>query len=83
VESNPHRSIKLPLAVIVASAVVIMGVLAVASGQEPTETSMIPGEITMGQTATEAPATTTTDPTTIETSKASPTMKADRPPGFR
>jgi len=70
---------------IAACTIVVMGALAAALGQERTGTSLVSTGITgmsRGQTAIESAATTTTDPTTIQTSKASPTMKAVRPNGF-
>ena len=84
-EPNRHQSVKLLSAVIAASAIVVMGALAVALGQERTGTSLVSIGITgmsHGQTATESAATTTEDPTTIQIPKASPTMKAVRPNGF-
>jgi hypothetical protein len=62
-------------AVIAASAIVVIGALAVALGQERTGTSLVSAEIvglSRGQTNTESAATTSKDPT----SKASRTMKA-------
>jgi hypothetical protein len=77
VESNPQQRVKLQLAVIAASAVVVIGaVVAAVLGQEQTA-PVAGGQMTMGQTAT-----STTAPTAMATSFASPTMKATRPNGF-
>ena len=77
-ELNPHQRVTLQLAVI---AIVVIGALAVALGQERTGTVMEAGITGMsrGQTSTETVATTTVAP---ETSKANPTMNAARPNGF-
>jgi hypothetical protein len=83
VEPNRHQRVKLLSAVIAASAIVVMGALAVALGQERTGTSLGSGGMSRGETSTQSTAATSADPTTIETSKASPTMKAVRPRGFR
>ena len=79
-----HRSVKLLSAVIVASTVVVGGALAVALAQERTGTGTSLGskEMTQGQTVTESATKTTEEPTTIETSKVTPTLKAARPRGF-
>jgi hypothetical protein len=81
VESNPHQRVKWQLAMVTVSAIVVIGALAAALGQERTGTLMEAGSTGMsrGQTSTEMVATTTVAP---ETSKASPTMKAARPNGF-
>ena len=77
VESNPQQLVKLQLAVIAASAIVVMGAVVVAVlGQEQTAPAAA-GQMTLGQTAT-----TTTAPAAMATSFASPTMKATRPNGF-
>jgi hypothetical protein len=77
VESNPQQRVKLQLAVIAASAIVVMGAVVVAVlGQEQTAPAAA-GRMTIGQTAT-----TTTGPAAMATSFASPTMKATRPNGF-
>jgi hypothetical protein len=81
VEPNRNQSVKLLSAVIAASAVVVVGVLAVALGQERTGTSLGSGGMSRG-TSTQSAATTTEEPIAIQTSKASPTMKAVRPNGF-
>ena len=77
VESNPHQRVKLQLAVIAVSAIVVMGAVAAAVlGQEATA-SVAGGRMNIGQTAT-----STTAPAAMATSFASPTMKAARPNGF-
>ena len=86
-EPNRRRSVKLLSAVIVASTVVVGGALAVAINQERTGTSlgsidMTSKQMTQGGTVTESAVKTTLDPTTIETTKVTPTLKADRPRGF-
>ena len=76
-ESNPHQRVKLQLAVIAVSAIVVMGAVAAAAlGREET-TPVAGGQMTTGQTAT-----STTAPAAMATSFASPTMKAARPNGF-
>jgi hypothetical protein len=75
-KSNQQKSVKLLSAVIAASAIVVMAVLAAALDQERTGT--VTGSVmTIGQTVTNAKAPTTT--TTI----FAPVMKAKPPKGFR
>ena len=77
VESNSQQRVKCQLAVIAASAIVVMGVvIAAVLGQEQTAPAAA-GQMTIGQTTT-----TTTAPAAMVTSFASPTMKATRPNGF-
>jgi hypothetical protein len=76
VEPNQHQRVKLPLAVIAASAIVSVAALLVALGQEQTATEM-GGGMSTGQTST-----LTTLPTTLTSSVVSPTMTAVRPKGF-
>ena len=76
-ESNPHQRVKLQLAVIAVSVIVVMGAVAAAVlGQEETA-PVAGGQMSIGQTAT-----STTAPAAMATSFASPTMKAARPKGF-
>jgi uracil-DNA glycosylase len=77
VELNPHQHVKLQLAVIAASAIVVMGAVAAAVlGQEGTS-PVAAGRMNVGQTTT-----STTAPAAMATSFAAPTMKAARPNGF-
>jgi hypothetical protein len=77
VESNPHQCVKLQLAVVAVSAIVVMGAVATSVlGQEETA-PVAGGQMNIGQTAT-----STTAPAAIATSFARPTMKAARPNGF-
>ena len=76
-ESNPHQRVKLQLAVIAASAIVVMGaVVAAVLGQEGISPAAA-GRMSIGQTTT-----STTAPAAMATSFAAPTMKAKRPSGF-
>jgi hypothetical protein len=93
VESNSHQRVKLQLAVIAASAVVVMGAVAAAVlGQEGTSPVAV-GPMNVGQTTTSTTApvgrmnvghttTSTTAPAAMATSFAAPTMTAARPNGF-
>jgi hypothetical protein len=74
VSVDQQKSVKLLSAVIGASAVVVMGAVAVANEQAGTNTV---------KSAPEATATTTTPPTAPETSIATPATTASTPPGFR
>ena len=76
-ESNPQRRVKLQLAVIAASAIVVMGAVAVAVLGQEVAASVAVGRMYTGQTTT-----STAAPAAIVTSFASPTMKAARPNGF-
>jgi hypothetical protein len=77
VESNRHQRVKLPTLVIAASALVVVGALAGAVGQEQTGT-VAGGAMTLGATTT-----TTVAPTTIPIAAAHPTLKAVLPKGYR
>jgi hypothetical protein len=77
VESNPHQRVEFQLAVTAASAIVIMGAVAVAVLGQEVATPVAVGRMNTGQTTT-----STTAPAAIVTSFASPTMKAARPNGF-
>jgi hypothetical protein len=74
VSVDQQKSVKLLSAVIGASAVVVMGAVAVANEQARTSTV---------KSAPEATATTTTPPTAPETSIATPATTASTPAGFR
>jgi hypothetical protein len=75
-KSNQQKSVKLLSAVIAASAIVVMAVLAAALDQERTGTAT--GSVmTIGETVTHSKAPTTTTPI------FSPVMKAKPPKGFR
>ena len=76
-ESNRHQHVKLPTLVIAASALVVVGALAGAVGQEQTGT-VAGGGMTLGATTT-----TTVAPTTIPVAVAQPTLKAALPKGYR
>ena len=77
-ESNPHQRVRWQLAVVAASAIVVMGaVAATVLGQEGTSPVAV-GQMNVGQTTT-----STTAPAAIAMSFARPTMKAARPNGFR
>ncbi|MDT5152825.1 MAG: hypothetical protein QOI01_4558 [Mycobacterium sp.] len=76
VKVDQHKSVKLLLAVISASAVVAMGAVAVAFANEQTGTDTV-------RSAPEATATTTTPPTAPLTSVATPLTTASTPAGFR
>ena len=83
-EPNQQKTVKLLSALIAASAIVVMAVLAVALNEKQagTGTGTIAteavGRITLGATAT-----TTTPPKAPPTAVAKPTMKAAVPSGFR
>ena len=81
-EPNRYQSVKLPSAVIAASAIVVTGVLAVALAQERIGTSVESMSQTVAQTVTQSAATTTAEPTKIPAPMAHPTLKAVRPRGF-
>jgi hypothetical protein len=74
VSVDQQKNVKLLSAVIGASAVVVMGAVAVANEQARTNTV---------KSAPEATATTTTPPTAPPTPIASPETTASTPPGFR
>ena len=76
-ESNRHQHVKLPTLVIAASALVVVGALAGAVGQERTGT-VAGGGMTLGATTT-----TTVAPTTVPVAVAQPTLKAALPKGYR
>jgi hypothetical protein len=76
-KSNQHKRVKLQSAVIAASAIVVMAVLAAALDQERTGTVTGSSAMTVGQTVTQSKAPTTTTPI------FSPVMKAKPPKGFR
>ena len=73
-KSNPHQRVKLHLAVTAASAIVVMGAVAVAVLGQEVAASVAVGRMYTGQTTT-----STAAPAAIVTSFASPTMKAARP----
>ena len=77
VESNPHQRVKLQLAVIAVSAIVVMGAVAAALLGQEEKAPVAGGQMNIGQTTT-----STTAPVAIATSFARPTMKAARPNGF-
>jgi hypothetical protein len=77
VESNRHPNVKLPTLVIAASAVVSVGALAVAVGQEQTAT-VVGGGMSLGATTS-----TSVAPTTIPVAFAHPVVKASLPKGYR
>jgi len=85
VEPNQQKKIvKLLSALIGASAIVVMAVLAVALNEEQTGTGT--GTVAteaVGGMSTGATVTTTTPPTAAPVPVAQPTMKADVPKGFR
>ena len=74
VRVDQQKNVKLLSAVIGASAVVVMGAVAVANEQAGTDTV---------KSAPPATVTTTTPPTAPVTSVASPETTASTPPGFR
>ena len=76
-ESNLHQRVELQLAVTAASAIVVIGAVAVAVLGQEVATPVAVGRMNTGQTTT-----STTAPAAIVTSFASPTMKAARPNGF-
>jgi uncharacterized protein involved in type VI secretion and phage assembly len=84
VESNQQKIVKPLLALIAASAIVVMTALAVALKEEQTDSGTgtvateAAGQMTLGATAT-----TTTPPTAFPTPVAKPTMTATVPKGFR
>ena len=83
VEPNQQKKIvKLLSALIGASAIVVMAVLAVALNEEQTGTGTVATEA-VGDMSTGATVTTTTPPTVVPISVAQPTMKAVVPKGFR
>lgn len=75
-ETNGNQRVGL-LTILITSAMVVVGAVVVAVGQEQTAT-VSGGGMSVGQTATP----TTTPPSAPLTSIASPTMKAPRPKGF-
>ena len=76
-ESIAHQRVKVLIAGLSASAVVLIGaVAAIAVGQQQTGTVAI-SPMTMGATAA-----TTTPPTAPPTAQAHPGLKATRPNGF-
>jgi hypothetical protein len=77
VESNKQRRVNALCAVIAASAVATMGILAVAQDQERTGTTASPS-MNVGQTTTEA----SVPASVVATPVARPTLKAQRPNGF-
>jgi hypothetical protein len=86
VEPNQQKTVKLLSALIGASAIVVMAVLAVALNEEQTGTGTGTGTVAteaVGGMSTGATVTTTTPPTAIPIPVAQPTMKADVPKGFR
>jgi hypothetical protein len=76
VRVDQHKSVKLLSAVIGASAVVVMGAVAVAVANEQAGTG------TVRSAPTEATGTTTTPPTALVTSVATPAVTASTPAGF-
>ena len=82
VEPNQQKTVKLLSALIGASAIVVMAVLAVALNEEQTGTGTVSTEA-VGGMSTGATVTTTTPPTVVPISVAQPTMKAVVPKGFR
>ena len=76
VRVDQQKSVKLLWAVIAASAVVVMGAVAVAVANEQAGTGTV-------RSAPAATVTTTTPPTAPATSLASPAMTASTPAGFR
>jgi len=84
VEPNQQKTVKLLSALIGASAIVVMAVLAVALNEEQTGigTGTVATEA-VGGMSTGATVTTTTPPTVVPISVAQPTMKAVVPKGFR
>jgi hypothetical protein len=76
VRVDQQKSLKVLWAVIAASAVVVMGVVAVAVANEQAGTGTV-------RSAPEATVTTTTPPTAPVTSLATPAMTASTPAGFR
>ena len=86
-EPNQQKKIiKLLSALIGASAIVVMAVLAVALNEEQTGTGTGTGTVAteaVGGMSTGATVTTTTPPTVVPISVAQPTMKAVVPKGFR
>ena len=83
-EPNQQKTVKLLSALIGASAIVVMAVLAVALNEEQTGigTGTVATEA-VGGMSTGATVTTTTPPTVVPISVAQPTMKAVVPKGFR
>jgi len=86
VEPNQQKTVKLLSALIGASAIVVMAVLAVALNEEQTGTGTGTGTVAteaVGGMSTGATVTTTTPPTAAPVPVAQPTMKAVVPKGFR
>ena len=86
VEPNEQKTVKLLSALIGASAIVVMAVLAVALNEEQTGTGTGTGTVAteaVGGMSTGATVTTTTPPTVVPIAVAQPTMKAVVPKGFR
>ena len=83
-EPNQQKTVKLLSALIGASAIVVMAVLAVALNEEQTGigTGTVATEA-VGGMSTGATVTTTTPPTVVPIAVAQPTMKAVVPKGFR
>ena len=82
-EPNQQKKIvKLLSALIGASAIVVMAVLAVGLNEQQTGTGTVATEA-VGGMSTGATVTTTTPPTAAPVPVAQPTMKADVPKGFR
>ena len=79
-EPNQQKTVKLLSALIGASAIVVMAVLAVVLNEEQTGTVATEA---VGGMSTGATVTTTTPPTVVPISVAQPTMKAVVPKGFR
>ena len=85
-ELNQQKTVKLLSALIGASAIVVMAVLAVALNEEQTGTGTGTGTVAteaVGGMSTGATVTTTTPPTVVPIAVAQPTMKAVVPKGFR
>ena len=81
-EPNQQKTVKLLSALIGASAIVVMAVLAVALNEQQTGTGTVATEA-VGGMSTGATVTTTTPPTAAPVPVAQPTMKAVVPKGFR
>lgn len=84
-EPSQQEIVKLLSALIAASAIVVMAVLAVALNEEPTATGTGTGTVAIvaGGMSTGATVNTTTPPTALPNPFAKPTMKASVPKGFR
>ena len=74
-KSKSHNRVTAQIALIVASAVVVIAAVAGALAQQISSTAT--GSMNIGQTAT-----STTPPTAIAVASASPVLKAARPKGF-